>query len=166
MVLRPQDLLVSVKLALEPRASYPKLSKDLGISVSEVYKAVQRATEAGLLTADREPARAALLEFILHGVRYAFAARRGRVVRGMPTGHGAPPLREGIDPGEEPVPVWPDPAGDVRGESFEPLYASVPAAARRDRVLYECLALIDAVRGGRARERALAKEHLTRMLRA
>jgi hypothetical protein len=166
MPLRPQDLVVSVKLALAPRASYPSLAQDLGLSLSEVHGAVRRATEAGLVTSEREAATTALLEFIVHGVRYAFAPRRGRLARGMPTAHGAPPLSRSIAAGDDPLPVWPDPDGSVRGESFEPLYPSVPAAARRDPRLYELLALVDAIRGGRARERAAAEKHLRKALKA
>jgi hypothetical protein len=58
------------------------------------------------------------------------------------------------------APVWPDPEGEVRGEELRPLYRSAPGAARKDPALYELLALVDAIRGGRARERNLAVEEL------
>lgn len=58
------------------------------------------------------------------------------------------------------VSVWPCPEGKVRGESFSPLYRSVPVAARNDPHLYEVLALVDAIRGGRNRERKMALELL------
>lgn len=61
--------------------------------------------------------------------------------------------------------VWPHPDGDVRGESFEPLYPTAVDAARRDERLYECLALVDALRTGRARERRLAIDLLATKLR-
>jgi hypothetical protein len=60
--------------------------------------------------------------------------------------------------------VWADPQGTVRGEALEPLYRSVPEAARADAQLYEWLALVDAVRSGRARERELAVAELRRRL--
>ena len=164
MALRPQDLLVAAKLALEPAASYPRLAEALHMSLSEVHGAVRRATGAGLLTHDRRADADALLEFILHGVRYAFAPERGAMTRGMPTAHAAPPLNKSIAGGDEPPPVWPDPAGTARGQSFAPLYRSVPAAAKDDARLYEMLCLIDAVRGGRARERAMAEKLLRRVL--
>ncbi|MFM7137563.1 MAG: hypothetical protein ACKO1M_10915 [Planctomycetota bacterium] len=82
----------------------------------------------------------------------------------MPTAHAAPPLAELIVQDNDPVPVWPDPQGEARGASFKPLYRGAPKAARADAKLYQCLSLIDALRGGRARERNLAKEHLTRLL--
>jgi hypothetical protein len=52
----------------------------------------------------------------------------------------------------------------VRGVTFEPLHKSAPAAARKDPALYELLALIDAVRDGRVRERKLAEKELSTRL--
>lgn len=164
--LKPQDLVALLKLALhEDKAwTFPRLAAELSMSASEVHKAVTRARKAGLLDTGWRPNRVALLEFLLHGVRYAFAPERGPVTRGMPTAHGAPPLAaELLSDGELP-PVWPDATGDARGEALSPLYKAVPKAARRDAGLYECLALIDAMRAGRARERALAAKHLTARL--
>ena len=50
------------------------------------------------------------------------------------------------------------------GEALEPLYKTAAKAAQRDPKLYECLALIDAIRSGRARERKLAEQHLRNIL--
>jgi hypothetical protein len=52
----------------------------------------------------------------------------------------------------------------VRGESFSPLYKSAPSAAKKDSKLYQLLALVDAIRGGRARERDIAKKELKKRL--
>ena len=167
MPLKPQDLVVVLKLAVIDGSwpSFSALGLDLGISSSEVHAGVKRATKAHLLVPGRKPNKANLYEFIAHGVRFAFYAQRGEITRGMPTAHAAPPLREEILAGDLP-PVWPDPEGEVRGETFQPLYRAVPTAARNDARLYELLALVDAIRGGRARERALAiklvKERLYR----
>ncbi len=165
--LKSQDLLVTLKLTLtqgEKPPSYNDLAHDLAMSPSKVHDAVVRATDAGLLVFDRKPNRRALLEFILHGVRYAFYAKLGPVTRGVPTAHAAPPLVEEIAAGDLP-PVWPDPLGSVRGEAVEPLHKSAPQAARHDARLHELLALVDAIRIGRARERNLAAKHLERRLR-
>lgn len=88
-----------------------------------------------------------------------------------------PAMKEVYDPGppgplarmfgsREPPLVWPHPEGEVRGESLEPLYPSAVDAARRDGKLYEVLALVDALRVGRAREKALAIDLLDKRLRA
>jgi len=164
MHLKPQDLVAALKLAVGPSLTYPQLAVALSLSLSEAHGAVKRAQAAGLLLSDRQPNRPAILEFVVHGVRYAFPPVRGGMTRGMPTAHAAPPLAELIVQDNDPVPVWPDPQGEARGASFKPLYRGAPKAARADAKLYQCLSLIDALRGGRARERNLAKEHLARLL--
>jgi hypothetical protein len=102
-----------------------------------------------------------LKEFLIHGAKYVFPVHRGGMVRGIPTAHAAPPLKEQLAESFDPPPVWPDPDGTVRGLEFSPLYKNVPAAARRDSKLYELLALVDAIRDGRAREREIAVRELT-----
>jgi len=95
--------------------------------------------------------RTALLEFLQHGIRYAFPASTGALTRGVPTGYAASPLNRIIVSDDDPSPVWPLATGAVRGYSFEPLHKNVPQAALEDPRLYELLALVDALRGGRAR---------------
>jgi hypothetical protein len=165
MPLKPQDLIVALKLVTlgGEKPSYNRLAHELSISPSEAHAAVQRSIQGGLLDAKRRPNRRVLLNFILHGVRAAFFPERGSVTRGMPTAHAAPPLSEEII-GDDLPPVWPDPEGTVRGETLEPLYRTVPTAARNDPQLYELLALVDAIRIGRARERKLAEKHLKERL--
>lgn len=166
MSLKPHDLYICLKIVTmdEDTPSYGRLAGDVLMSPSQVHAAVGRAMAAGLLDAERIPRRHALLEFILHGVRYAFYAKRGSVTRGVPTAHAAPPLVEEIA-GDGLPPVWPDPEGAVRGEAMEPLHRAVPQAVRSDRQLYELLALVDAMRIGRARERKLAEQHLRHRLK-
>jgi len=87
------------------------------------------------------------------------------VARGIPTSYAAPPLNVSISPGEgELPPVWPHPEGKARGQGLRPIYKSVPAAALRDAELYEWMALLDAIRSGRARERQLAVDLVRRRL--
>jgi len=164
--LKPQDLYICLKLVTldEAKPSFGRLAGEVLMSPSQVYTAVGRATAAGLLDAHRRPRYQALLEFILHGVRYAFYPERGIVTRGVPTAHAAPPIVEEIA-GDDLPPVWPDPEGTVRGEILKPLHRVVPQVVLNDRQLYELLALVDVMRIGRARERNLAAQHLKRRLR-
>ncbi len=160
-------MVVAVKLALTARGrkpTYPELAAALELSLSEVHGAVGRATAAGLVSNNRKANRAVLFNFLVQGVSSAFLPKRGPLTRGMPTAHGAPPLDRLVGSTAEPPPVWPDPDGTVRGESFEPLYPSVPRAAKKDPKLYEALCLIDAIRAGRSRDRALAEEHLRKLM--
>ena len=173
MLLKPQDLFVSLKLCLlasEPRWTYAQLAEDLGLSHSEANAATRRDSDAGLLTRERgrslkpRPVRGALLEFIEHGVRYAFYVSPGEQTRGTATAHSAPPMNQLIQADSESPFIWPDAEGDLRGQAIRPLYPSVPSAARRDPALHELLALVDAVRVGRSRERKLACAELKRRL--
>jgi len=139
------------------------------MSSSEVHAAVKRAQASRLLHGaelGERPNLGAIEEFLLHGLKYAFPAERGALTRGVPTSYAAEPLRQEIAPSDEPPPVWPYATGPQRGIAFEPLYRQAPEAALRDPVLYELLALVDALRDGRARERKLAAELLFARLRA
>jgi hypothetical protein len=133
-----------------------------------VHAGLERAAIAQLARKDKggkaTVVRQALRSFIEHGARYAFPATRGELTRGLPTGYAAPPLRERIVQPSEPPPVWPHKLGTVRGAAFFPLYPTVPEAAARSPALYELLALFDAVRGGSARERAIALQLLDERL--
>lgn len=167
MFTKPQDIVVALKLALAiaPRPSYADLAADLGMSASEVHAAVRRLGEARLLDPEtQEVRREALRNFLVHGVPYAFPARSRELTRGLPTAWAAPAMAGKISGGEQIPPVWPDPDGQVQGAAVKPLYSSVPHAARRDPALYDLLALVDALRLGRARERAMAEEELGQRL--
>jgi hypothetical protein len=163
--MKPQDVLVALKLSLsEKMPGYLDLGKSLGISASEAHAAVRRLTAARLLCPDTKRVRIGIFRnFLIHGVPYAFPASPKEVTRGLPTAWAAPVFAERIK-SEELPPVWPDPEGKMRGASVEPLYPSAPGASRRDPALYDLLALVDAMRFGRARERALAKEEIDNRL--
>ena len=108
--LRPQDILVLLKLLYWKKGAtwtYSELSKDLKLSQSEVYAAVQRAELASLYDPmTRRPNRAALIEFLVHGIRYAFPARPGTKARGIPTAHSGPPLIKQIVSNGSDAYVW------------------------------------------------------------
>lgn len=170
MKLKPQDVVVALKFCVygSNRPPFAQIADDLGMSASEVHGAVKRAQAAGLLhryeMLDR-PNVSALEEFLIHGIKYVFPAERGGPTRGVPTSYAAEPLNQLIAPGDEPIPVWPHPEGKKRGIAFTPIYKTAPVAALRDPVLYKYLALVDAIRDGRARERKLAERELSKLLR-
>lgn len=168
MFTKPQDILVALKLSLEGvRRTYAELGQELGMSASEVHAAVRRLGEAHLLDPEtREIRRVALRNFLVHGVPHAFPARPREITLGMPTAWAAPVLSGKINASEQIPPVWPDPEGQIQGAAVQPLYGSVPGAARRDPVLYDLLALVDALRFGKARERSLAEMEIGHRLNA
>ena len=155
--MRPQDVLVLLQISLQEHETWTQvdLAQALGMSQSEISASLSRSTYARLLfDRGRKVQSHALLNFIQHGLPYAFPQQPGAVQRGLPTAHSAPPLCQEIV--SEEAYVWPSAKGAVRGQSILPLYPSVVPAALADPALYEVLALIDAVRVGRARERNLA----------
>lgn len=170
MILKPQDVLVLLKLvSLDRRGwAYNQLAIDLSMSPSEVHAALKRAVasrlavqQAGTITAHARN----LEEFIVYGLRYVFIAERGELTRGVATGTAAPPLSGLFIQDDEPPLVWPDPDGEVRGMALSPLYKSAPKAARADAGLYELLVLVDAIRAGRARERGIAEKELAKRMK-
>lgn len=180
MVLRSQDFIVALKFAatVGRTLNTELLSKEIGLGLAQTHDAIGRAVMAQLIVQigvhrDRRgrpgkritPNIPAILELAQHGLRYVFVPERGKLTRGIPTASSAAPLRNVLAEPATPT-VWPDPKGHVRGESFEPLHPCVLTAARADPTLYELIALVDAIRGGSAREReaatALLQERLAR----
>jgi hypothetical protein len=173
IALKPQDLVVLLRLSLEKAGSMPTyaaLGLELGLAASKVHASVVRALQAQLVfkDADGKPrlVREAFKQFVLHGARYAFPAIHGEVTRGLPTLYAASPIKEKIIAPSDLSPVWPDKNGKVRGMALYPLYPNVPDAAYRNPALYELLVLFDALRAGSARERNLAQEMLSERLSA
>ena len=165
MMLKPQDVVVAVYLALlgDEDWTYAGLAEGLRISSSEVHSAVKRALAAKLLWKEgRAVKKQNLREFLIHGLKYAFSAEEGGLARGIPTSYGAPALSSFFEMGELP-PVWPDKNGTVRGVSVEPVHKSVPIVSRENPEFYRVFALVDALRIGRARESRLAQRELEKV---
>lgn len=168
--LKPQDLVVLFKLMLlgKETFTYASLAKALFLSASEVHASLARTRLARLVGPNQNGsvsvASAAFRDLLLHGARYVFPPVTGSMVRGTPTAHAGPSLRDVIVQTEEPPPVWPYAKGTVRGLALQPLYPTVPRAASLDSRLYDALSLFDALRIGRSRERDLASAALGKML--
>ncbi len=140
------------------------IAAQLFVSQSEVSGALFRCRNARLIDdSKRTVHRESLLELLIHGVKYVFPQKPGAIVKGLPTAHSAPPLSALIHSSES-VYVWRDDEGTVRGEEIEPLYPTVPKAARLDKTFYELVALVDAIRVGKTREYNLAVEGLKKRI--
>jgi hypothetical protein len=162
LVLRPQDVVVLLRLSIKSQAvpTYAKLAEELKLTASETHASVERAVAAQLAIKSSAGKPSVLIApfhlFVQHGLRYCFPATRGQMTRGMLTGYAAPVMSAKIAQPNEPPPVWPYKSGTVRGAAFYPLYPTVPEAASGNAELYELLVLVDCIRGGSNRERALA----------
>lgn len=165
--MRPQDVVVLVKLALSERAwSAKELADSLGLSKSEVCDSLERSRLAGLLDdSKRLVKRQCLAELLKFGVGYVFPATLSESqLKGLPTALSTRPLADSIQ--TDIVFVWPDDTGELRGVGVSPLYKMVPFAASQDEQLHGTLALIDTLRmeGSRIRERNLAKDLLDEVI--
>jgi DNA-binding Lrp family transcriptional regulator len=167
-MLKGQDIAILLKLAAEggKRQSYAHIAADLGMSPSEAHAGVLRLARAGLVDGEsKRVLTAGAVEFLRHGLRYVFPLeRKGGLCRGVPTAHAAPCTAGVFTEDGEPPPVWPDAAGSVRGLGVIPLYRAAPQAALKDKRLYELMAVVDLLRGGRARERAWAEAQIEKIL--
>lgn len=163
--MRPQDIVVLLKLVLVQHSDWTQtsLSRELFMSQSEISESIKRSSFARILAEKgRLVQRKALLDFIQFGLPYVFPQQPGPVQRGFPTAHSALPLSREILSEEKYV--WPSVKGTARGHSIQPLYSSVVQVIQTDLQLYKLLALCDAVRVGRARERSLAVDMLKERL--
>lgn len=165
-LLRPLDVAVALNIAFRPKPTFARLADDVGISQSTAHQAVIRLVGAGIVRRTRKRYQAnvaALEEFLLHGVRYAFPAQRETRRRGVPTAHSAPVFRHELDSDVDPV-VWPSAKGTVVGAAVEPLLDTAAELPGRRPDLYDALALVDALRIGTARDREVAGRLLSEQL--
>lgn len=164
--IKPQDILVLLKLCLrqERRWRHSDLNAELGLSLTEAGFSLERCRDSGFLDEEMRVNRTALLEFLVHGLKYVYPVQPGPLCRGMPTSHSAPPLSKRIVSDEHDQYVWAYGEGKMRGKAIEPLCESVPFAAEKDSQLHGLLALVDALRVGRARERSIAASELDKRI--
>jgi len=163
--MRPQDIVLLLKIVSDDLKNWNQkdMAQALKMSQSEVSQSVSRSKYAGLLdSTGKKVMRLALMEFLQYGLAYVFPQKPGGIVRGIPTAHTAYPLNA-ILISEEPY-VWPYGKGQTRGQSIVPLYASVVDAVQHDPKLHELLALVDALRVGRARDKEIAIKELKKRI--
>ena len=166
-MIRGQDIVVLLSLVgLDDRFSIRELAADVALPPASTHRSLTSLEQARLY--DRRRRRvplAAAEEFLVHAVKYMFAAHMGTETRGIAAAWAAEPLVSALAPTGELPPVWPDPAGTVRGLALEPLHPVAIAAAGRDPVVARRLALVDTLRAGDARLREIAVEALLADLR-
>lgn len=164
--LKPQDIVVLLKIVALANQQWKQLdlATSLFISTFEISNALQRCAIAQLIDQSKKSVyRKSLLEFLVHGLKYVYPVRPGGIVKGIATAHSAPPLSQLISSEKESY-VWPDADGNFSGQAIEALYPGVPKASKQDQRLYELLALVDAIRVGKAREQNLAVDELQKRI--
>lgn len=169
MVLKPQDLLVALKIAVNRGREYTlaELGAELHMAVSVVHGSIRRGEQARIISRSAgsiRVIRSSLKEFAVHGAKYAFPAVLGPLSKGVPTAIAGPVLRERFEQAAALPPVWPDPMGMGYGPSVTPLCPTAIRACSDDEKLMEVLTLFDALRVGTAREQEIAAKELEERL--
>jgi len=181
--MKSQDILLLLKvLSLEKseldsvpdsehgsQTSARNLAALTGVGKTEVNASLNRSIDVGLakmsvrgksLLINKKP----LLEFIVHGIKYVFPVKPAEMTRGIPTAFAAPVLNKKLMSAGDLICVWPDASASDMGQAILPLYKTVPIAIKQDKQLYEYLALVDAIRIGRARESKIAITELSKRI--
>lgn len=149
--------------------TYEEIAREVGLSGSQVYESVRRASDAGLFSRERHEVRVRpLTEFVLHGARYAFPAVKSAATTGWPTASTHPTLASELRASADDSAakwVWPDIDGPAFGTGLLPLHRAAIVIAKSDASalieLHAQLACFDELRVGRKRGRRLAAERLT-----
>ena len=175
-MLKPQDLVVLLKLLADSRYlnwTQNELATHLCLSQSAVNSSLIRLQKSKLLNLGAiqtryKPIIDACEEVLIYGVKYFIPAYVGEFTAGIATSYAAPIFEGKISLGQDPIPVWPSAEGKIKGVALEPLYHCVPVSIIRypDKAFYDLLALVDAIRQGRTRERNLAVNLLKEKLRS
>lgn len=166
LALRPQDVLLLLKLIAQRGRNWRQLdlAMEIGLSQAEVANGLARLRLAGLVNDQKKDVhRLAAIEFLVHALKYILPPEIGAYSRGIPTAFSAKPMR-GKVVGEELPMVWPSDEGDQRGLALEPIYPSVPHSAKVDPELHELLAIVDSLRVGGVREKKVAEEEIRKRL--
>lgn len=179
--MKPQDILVLLKhisfslsgsgkgKGAGKRPRQMEIAESLSLSQPEIVHCLSRLKHSGLLSESGELRPLAAVEFLVHGFKYVFPAElRGGVGRGHLTAAAAVATLQkkllATDASDKRF-VWAHADGRFRGVLVVPIYPTVPAAAMKDPMLHELLALLDAIRLGGVREQQMAREMLERRIK-
>ena len=163
--MRPQDIVILLKIVIlgNQEWQFQDIARSLFISGAEVSESLHRSSFAGLIDATRKKVhRVSLSEFLKFGFSYVFPQSPGPLTRGIPTAHSHPLLKKHVVSSTSYV--WPDFEGSEFGQTVEPLYPNQLKAAEQDPKLYDALAMLDAIRVGKVREKKFAIDYLSNLL--
>ena len=181
--MKSQDLVILFKLvSLHARGAHAisyaqddglfsvrSLERCTGVSKSQVNLSLNRMYDVGLAKIGSDMGhpkvnKQALLEFVVYGIRYVFPAKLGELTRGIATSVAAPVLKDLIKSSGDLIPVWSNPEGSNKGLAVEPLHMNVGQAIKGDKLMYDLLALTDAIRIEQVRTRRVAIDLLSDLL--
>lgn len=163
--IRPHDVVILLKMiTIRKHNWYLKdLAAELKISQSEISESLNRSRIAGFLSNNKRVVdRESLVEFLSHGLKYAFPDEPGKIVRGFSAAQSAAPMYQVFRSQESYV--WPYRYGNKEGQVIRPLHKNLPEACLSDDRLYELIALSDVIRIGTRSDRERAVLELKRKI--
>ena len=161
--IKPQDILLLLKLIASPGLSQNSLSLELEISQAEISHGLKRLKASALLNAEGQPHIESCLEFLVHGLRYVFPPQFGTPSIGIPTAFAHPEFKY-VKYDKNQIYIWPYAEGKIRGIALLPIYDTFPQACLRDEKLYKIASLIEMLRAGKSREKTIAFHELESIL--
>lgn len=164
--LKPQDVVVAIKLAGIKQFTYASLSLAVGLAPSQVHASVKALLQSKLMSEDGDSGvainRFRLVEFLVHGVPYMFPAIETHPTKGLATISELDEMKQVFLTQRNYV--WPLPSGKDTGVGLVPLHHCVFRAVQDDAAAYRILMSIDAIRIGDARERDVGTSVIRRSL--
>jgi predicted XRE-type DNA-binding protein len=161
--IKPQDVLIMMKLVSQPEMVQKELATQLQISQAEISHALQRLKNSHLLSSSGRVIKEACVEFLVHAVKYIFPVQMRSPAVGIPTSFAHPEFKF-IKYGSDEVPIWPSAEGKVKGITLLPIYPTLPDACMEDKNLYKLSSLVEMIRAGRTRERNIAEKELAKFI--
>ena len=153
-----------MKLMVHPNLFQKQLAEELSISTAEVSHGIKRLKVSQLMNQDGAVSREAVIEFLVHGLKYIFPPEFGTMGRGVPTAYAKPGFKY-VRYSEDDIYVWAYAEGDKRGIVLKPIYPTLPEACLKDDQLYTLAALTEMLRMGRAREKKIAADELKKIIK-
>ena len=134
--LKPQDVLILLKLMVSPALNQKKLAQCLDISSAEVSHGFRRLKNSKLLTVNNGVNKETSSEFLIHALKYMFPPQLGTIAVGIPTAYARPGFSF-VRYSSDDIYIWPHPEGTVKGIALKPIYPSLPSACLQDEKLYK-----------------------------
>jgi hypothetical protein len=163
--LKPQDIMLMMKLLVEPDLPQNVLANELSISTAEVSHGLKRLKVSQLMLESGPVNKSAAIELLLHAIKYFFPPEFGTISAGIPTSYAKPGFKF-VRYNNADIYVWPHPEGTRKGICLRPIHPSLPQACLKDDNLYTLASLVEMVRMGRAREVSIASKEIEKLIKA
>jgi len=147
-VLKPQDIVVLGKLVTDETWPTQKdIASTLELSQSEISHSLKTLEQVGLINLNqRKTNKLAVIEFVVHAVKFFYPSEKHGVGRGMSVGPSSQYFSKRVQSDEFNY-VWPDPNGDSKGILISPLLPKLTSSIKENEKLLLFLNIVEVFRG-------------------